>query len=100
MTLREMSKDYRASAQLLRARLHLLRKQLEQNQDPQQAWQLQQRIRMLTPMLTEMNDLAQLTEHYYERGYYRHENYTLQHITGPAVAKGNAAQAHPGRYGQ
>ena len=31
----------------------------------------------LTPMLTQMNELAELTAHYYKRGYYRNAKYTL-----------------------
>jgi hypothetical protein len=38
---------------------------------------LKRRIAELTPMLTQMNELAELTEHYYERGYYRNGKCTL-----------------------
>lgn len=77
MTLREMSKDYRAAAVPLRKRLAQLRRQLTNATDPEEIWQLKRRIAVLTPMLTEMNELAELTEHYYERGYYRDKKYTL-----------------------
>ena len=77
MTLREMSKDYRAAAVPLRQRLAQLRRALKQTDDPEAVWRLKRRIAVLTPMLTEMNELADLTEHYYERGYYRNEKYTL-----------------------
>ena len=77
MTLREMSKDYRAAAVPLRQRLAQLRRALKQTDDPEAVWCLKRRIAVLTPMLTEMNELADLTEHYYERGYYRNEKYTL-----------------------
>ena len=77
MTLREMSKDYRAAAVPLRQRLAQLRRALKQTDDPEAVWHLKRRIAVLTPMLTEMNELADLTEHYYERGYYRNEKYTL-----------------------
>lgn len=77
MTLREMSKDYRAAAVPLRKRLAQLRQELANATDPAEIWQLKRRIAVLTPMLTEMNELAELTEHYYERGYYRGEKYTL-----------------------
>ena len=77
MTLKEMSRDYEASAVLLRNRLRLLRQSLAATDDPDEIWHLKRRIAELTPMLTQMNELADLTAHYYERGYYRNEKYTL-----------------------
>lgn len=77
MTLREMSRDYRAAAVPLRARLRELRKMLAKAEDPEEIWHIKRRIADLTPMLTEMNELAELTERYYERGYYRGTKYTL-----------------------
>ncbi len=77
MTLREMSREYEASAKLLRARLKQLRQELAVEEDSEVAWHLKRRIAELTPMLTQMNELADLTAHYYERGYWRSEKYTL-----------------------
>ena len=77
MTLKEMSKGYREAAVPLRQRLKLLRQMLAATDDPEEIWHLKRRIAELTPMLTQMNELAELTEHYYERGYYRNEKYTL-----------------------
>ena len=77
MTLREMSREYEASAALLRVRLRQLRQQLAAAEDAQEIWHLKRRIAELTPMLTQMNELAELTAHYYERGYWRSEKYTL-----------------------
>lgn len=77
MTLTQLSKDYEASAALLRSRLRLLRQMLAQAEDPEDIWHIKRRIAELTPMLTQMNELAELTAHYYERGYYRSEKYTL-----------------------
>ena len=77
MTLKEMSKDYRAAAIPLRQRLAQLRRELKNAEDSEEVWHLKRRIAALTPMLTEMNELADLTAHYYERGYYRSEKYTL-----------------------
>lgn len=75
--LAELSGEYEAAAVLLRNRLQLLRRQLSQTPDPEEAWRLKRRINELTPMLTQMNELAELTAHYYERGYYRSGKYTL-----------------------
>ncbi len=77
MMLQELSAEYEAAAVPLRARLSLLRKLLTQAEDPEEIWHLQRRISELTPMLTQMNELAELTAHYYDRGYYRSEKYTL-----------------------
>lgn len=77
MTLREMSREYERSAALLRARLKRLRQELAVAEDPEDIWHLKRRIAELTPMLTQMNELAELTAHYYERGYWRSEKYTL-----------------------
>ena len=77
MTLREMSRDYEYAAALLRARLKQLRQELTVAEDAEEIWHLKRRIAELTPMLTQMNELAELTAHYYERGYWRSEKYTL-----------------------
>lgn len=77
MTLAELSANYEAAAVPLRARLSQLRKLLAEATDPEEIWHLQRRIAELTPMLTQMNELAELTAHYYDRGYYRSEKYTL-----------------------
>lgn len=77
MTLRELSETYEAAAVPLRTRLRELRQRLAETEDPEEAWHIKRRIAELTPMLTQMNELAELTAHYYERGYYRNEKYTL-----------------------
>lgn len=77
MTLQEMSREYEASAQLLRIRLRQLRQELASTRDTEEIWHLKRRIAELTPMLTQMNELADLTAHYYERGYHRSAKYTL-----------------------
>lgn len=77
MTLQELSRCYEEAAAPLRARLHQLRQQLSCETDPEEIFHIKRRIAELTPMLTEMNELAELTAHYYDRGYYRNEKYTL-----------------------
>ncbi len=77
MTLREMSDSYEQSAVLLRRRLRELRLQLAQAADAEEIFHLKRRIGELTPMLTQMNELAELTARYYERGYWRNKKYTL-----------------------
>ena len=77
MTLRELSECYEAAAVPLRSRLRELRIALQASKDPEEIWHLKRRIAELSPMLTQMNELAELTAHYYDRGYYRNEKYTL-----------------------
>ena len=77
MTLEEISKCYEEAAVPLRIRLRELRQMLAKSEDPEEIWHIKRRIAELTPMLTEMNELAELTARYYERGYYRSEKYTL-----------------------
>lgn len=77
MTLSQLSAGYRQSAALLSDRLRQLRKMLEKATEPEEIWHIKRRISELTPMLTQMNELAELTERYYEKGYYRSKKYTL-----------------------
>ena len=77
MTLLEISRSYREAALPLRHRLKALRIALRETDDPEEIWHIRRRIAELTPMLTQMNELAELTEHYYDRGYWRSEKYTL-----------------------
>ena len=77
MTLEEMSLCYREAAIPLRRRLRELRYLLAEASDPEEIFHLKRRIAELTPMLTQMNELAELTAHYYDRGYYRSEKYTV-----------------------
>ena len=77
MTLMEISKSYEQAAEPLRQRLSQLRRLLDQAEDPEEIWHIKRRIAELTPMLTEMNELAELTARYYERGYWRSEKYTV-----------------------
>ena len=77
MTLTQIGMEYRASAEPLRRRLRELRIALKTAEEPEEIWHLKRRIAELTPMLTQMNELAELTAHYYERGYWRNAKYTL-----------------------
>ena len=77
MTLAELSAAYEHSAALLRIRLRELRGELSRSQDPDERWHLKRRIAELTPILTQMNELAELTAHDYDRGYWRNEKYTV-----------------------
>ena len=77
MTLAELSECYEAAAVPLRRRLKELRQALAAADDPEEIWHIKRRIGELSPMLTQMNELADLTAHYYDRGYWRNEKYTV-----------------------
>ena len=77
MTLAELSRCYEEAAVPLRARLRQLRTELADADDPEEIWHLKRRIAELTPLLTQMIELAELTAHYFDRGYYLSEKYTL-----------------------
>lgn len=77
MTLLEMSPLYEESASALQDRIRQLREAERMETDPREARQLQYRILCLQPILREMRELSQLTTHYYDRSYHKHERYTL-----------------------
>lgn len=77
MTLAEISRSYSEAAEPIRRRLRELRCAAARENDPEKLWHLKRRIAVLTPILTQLNELAELTAHYYDRGYYRNEKYTL-----------------------
>lgn len=77
MKLAELSPAYEESARLLRQRMKELRHAIHQTRDPEEKWHLQHRLAELTPILTQMNELAELTAHYYDKGYWRDKKYTV-----------------------
>ena len=77
MSLSDLAPDYEASARLLKERMRQLRKALRETEDPEEKWRLQRRMAELTPILTQVNELADLVAHYYDRGYWRNEKYTV-----------------------
>ena len=77
MTLKEMSASYDESAAMLSRILRRLRRQLRNSGDAAERHTLSCRIKVLRNVLTQTRELAQLTAHYYERGYWRNEKYTL-----------------------
>lgn len=77
MTLYELSGEYEKSAELLRQRLRLLRAEKKTVTQPEKLFRLNRRIAELSTLLHEMNELRELTQHYYDRGYYRNEKYRL-----------------------
>ena len=61
----------------LRLRLCELRAERRRCRTPRQVKAMDRRIRTLTPLLRQCRELAQLTEHYYERSYCRDEHYRI-----------------------
>lgn len=77
MTLSELSEGYAEAAVPLRKKLRTLRAALKTCDEPCRRTALRCEISFLGKLLTQCNELAELTAHYYERSYYRNENYTL-----------------------
>ena len=77
MTLSELSVEYRAHAGMLNQRIGQLQDELGRAETSRDRVLLDERIRMLSTMLREANELAVLTERYYDRGYRRNAKYTL-----------------------
>ena len=77
MTLLEMSAVYADSAAALRLRIAELRAAMGALSDPEELRVLRARIAALDPLLREARALAELTAHYYDRSYRKHEKYTL-----------------------
>ena len=77
MTLRELSEEYRRTAVPVRRRLKELRQAEKHETDPEKRFWLKRRMLALGQALAQLNELAELCEHYYDRGYYRNEKYRL-----------------------
>ena len=73
MTLEEISLSYRVAAEPLRRRLRELRQVAAVETDPEELWQLRHRMAVLTPILTQLNELAELTAHYYDPDFCRYD---------------------------
>ena len=76
MTLYQMSYVYRGDALRFRMRITVLREQAR-TAEGEDKLRLKRRILELQQLLRQSRELADLTRHYYERGYYRNERYTL-----------------------
>nr|WP_325184543.1 hypothetical protein [uncultured Oscillibacter sp.] len=77
MTLLEMSREYRESAEIIHARVVELRTLERAQTDVEAARRLRLRIAALMPLWREMRELATLTGRYYDRSYHKNERYTL-----------------------
>ena len=76
MTLYQMSYVYREDALRFRMRITVLREQAR-TAEGEDKLRLKRRSLELQQLLRQSRELADLTRHYYERGYYRNERYTL-----------------------
>lgn len=77
MRLEELSEGYRQAALPLREKLRLLRQALKAEDDALRRAALRHEIALLSGIMTQCRELAELTAHYYERGFWRNEKYTL-----------------------
>ena len=77
MKLAELAPGYRAAGALLRPQLRALRRTLAESSDAQERAALRSQIAALSTIYTQCRKLAELTAHYYERGFYRNEGYRI-----------------------
>ena len=77
MTLYQMSFVYREDALRFRMRITALREQAKAAATRDERERFKRRILELQQLQRQSYELAGLTRHYYERGYWRSEKYTL-----------------------
>ena len=78
MTMKQMSAEYRRSAELLKQRIRELTPLISENGlSGSEKALIKSRLVMLNSMLTDTLAIAVLTERYYERGYRRSVRYTI-----------------------
>ena len=77
MKLQDLSHQYRNDAEAFAGRIRHLERRLQHETDIVAARQLQRRITELRPLLRQSRAMAQLTEHYYDRGYTKHVSYRI-----------------------
>ena len=77
MTLYQMSFVYREDALRFRMRITALREQAKAAPTRDERERFKWRILELQQLQRQSHELAELTRHYYERGYWRSEKYTL-----------------------
>ena len=77
MTMEELSAAYRQAAEATAGRIRELHEAVKASDDPEETDILRRRIAELRPLRREARELADLTAHYYERGYHRNGKYTV-----------------------
>jgi hypothetical protein len=78
MTMKQMSVEYRRSAELLKKRIRELTPLIsKENLNETEKALIRSRLVTLNSMLTDTLAIAVLTERYYERGYRRSARYTI-----------------------
>ena len=77
MTLYQMSFVYREDAVRFQMRITALQQKAKAATTREEAQQLTQRIADLKMLARQSRELAELTQHYYERGYFCDKRYTL-----------------------
>lgn len=75
MRLCEIAKEYRKAEAIIKVRLAELRKRCRETHDSEEKWRLTQQIKTLTGIYTQVREIAELCERYYDRGYWRNGKY-------------------------
>lgn len=80
MTLAEIAESYSAETARLRAVLRELRRRRRLSTDAEERAMLRVQISWTEPVYRQMKALAELCAHYYDAGFYRDPDYTLQGV--------------------
>ena len=78
VTLYELSQQYRLTAETLRERIRLVETERELETDEDARRLLDYRLRLLRSMWRDARAVSLHTEHYYEKGVCRNENYVIR----------------------
>lgn len=76
-SLKELSELYDDAYQLLRGRNKELRARYKASEDPNEKYALKRRMADLDPLLRQSKEMRDICLHYYEKGFFRNEKYTI-----------------------
>lgn len=94
MTLKELSEEYKRSAEKIREQLAKLRLEEKENIDPVALEDIRYRIKVLTPVLTELNKLGERCGNYYGA-----ENGGVEQCDGECMERNRVGKSRAGTGG-
>ena len=77
MKLSEIAKGYRETEAVIREHLKILRAEKRETKDPEKRQRLKYHIQRLEEIYTQLREVAELCERYYDRGYYVDRKYRV-----------------------
>ena len=77
MTLQELSMEYKQEAEAIQTRIHQLEDMKKTPLDRRQRARIYKELRLLTGMWRDVNEVAEVTGRYYDRGHKNNRFYTM-----------------------